>query len=202
MLGLMELLESGRGGPMFRWLGEPLAIDLANTVLVVKPGDVRDLLATREQLTLWLDRQRERLADGDVALAHPAEVGSLRDAIRRLLAAGAQGRPLPADDVNLVNALSAATATYPQVAVTRGGRARLVERSVTDDRLANLLGRIARSVIELLAGPERDRLRICRAPNCGMFFLANPSRPGQRWCCAACGNRARVAAHYRHHVQR
>jgi hypothetical protein len=35
-----------RGGPVFRWLGEPLAIDLANTVMVVREGQTVDLLMT------------------------------------------------------------------------------------------------------------------------------------------------------------
>ena len=32
---------------------------------------------------------------------------------------------------------------------------------------------------------------------CGMFFVG-----ARRWCCAACGNRARAARHYRRHAAR
>jgi predicted RNA-binding Zn ribbon-like protein len=42
-----------------------------------------------------------------------------------------------------------------------------------------------------VGGPRRDRLRQCGAPGCGRWFLA--SRPRQRWCSPACGNRARLA---------
>jgi predicted RNA-binding Zn ribbon-like protein len=190
-------METGRGGPLFRWLGEPLAIDLANTVLVVKPGDERDLLATRERLELWLHRERERLGEAGLAAGRAAELLQLRDAIRRLFTAVAQGRALAADDVRRLNDLSAAAPTYPLLELDAGGEPHGTLHSAATGPLAASLGRVARSAIELLGGPDRALLRICRAPNCGMFFVASPSKPGRRWCCAACGNRARVARHQR-----
>jgi predicted RNA-binding Zn ribbon-like protein len=193
----MELLETGRGGPMFRWLGEAPAVDLANTVLVVKPGDARDLLASPADLDLWLRHERERL--GRIEPGRLGDLKALRDAVRRLFTAVAEQRRLPAGDVRLVNDASAAAALHPRLRVGRGGVPRRLEQS-SGDPGTELLARIARSAIDLLTGPERERLRICAAPNCGMFFVANPSKPGQRWCCRACGNRARVAAHYRRHA--
>jgi GNAT superfamily N-acetyltransferase len=68
----------------------------------------------------------------------------------------------------------------------------LFERVGDADPLARLLGALARSAIAVLSEPPRERLQICRAPSCGMFFLG-----ARRWCCAACGNRARAARHYR-----
>ena len=85
-----------RGGPLFRWLGEPLAIDLANTVMVVREGEAVDLIATPEELRRWLDAERGRLGDYAFEPSHLDEIRTLRDAIRELLGAAAARSELPA----------------------------------------------------------------------------------------------------------
>lgn len=180
-----------RGGPVFRWLGEPLAIDLANTVMVVSKGEVVDLLAAPDDLRRWLEAERERLGDGDPALAHLDQVRSLRDAVRALLAAAARGTAPPPRALEHVNATSRAAPIAPQLEVGSGRGLTTVELPHEGDALAAVLGIVARSTITLLTGPELERLRACEAPSCGMFFLG-----ARRWCCAACGNRARAARHY------
>jgi predicted RNA-binding Zn ribbon-like protein len=182
-----------RGGPVFRWLGEPLAIDLANTVMVIRPGVSEDLLATRRQLADWLEREHERLGDCGFALRHLKEVRELRDCVHRLLAAAAKGRRPARPDVELVNSFSADGPIYLQLRSAAGSSPKAVEEHASSDRLGALRAAIARSTISLLGSSDRERLRICAAPSCGMFFL---SKEGQTWCCAACGNRARVARHY------
>ena len=57
-----------------------------------------------------------------------------------------------------------------------------------------ILGAIAASAVELLGGADRDLVRVCEAPSCGLYFLA--ARERQQWCTPSCGNRARVARHY------
>src|SRR5215211_5108985 len=183
-----------RGGPVFRWLGEPLAIDLANTVMVVGDGGSVDLLGDRSDLRRWLDGERKHLGDYGFAVAHLDEIRELRDAVRALLEASAQGRALPRAALERVNAASAAAPVARQLEAGPECEPQAVERDAGGDRMAALRGKLARSTIALLAGPERQRLRICEAPSCGMFFL---EASGRRWCCAACGNRARVARHYR-----
>jgi predicted RNA-binding Zn ribbon-like protein len=181
-----------RGGPVFRWLGEPVAIDLANTVMVVRQGEEVDLLATPEDLRRWLEAERSRLGDCSFAVRHFDEIRAFRNAVRSLLVASAEGATPQGDAVERVNAASAAAPVAPQLELGRGGRFQTVERACEGDRLAQLLGILARSAIALLTGAERDRLRVCRAPSCGMVYLGE-----RRWCCAACGNRARAARHYR-----
>jgi predicted RNA-binding Zn ribbon-like protein len=53
----------------------------------------------------------------------------------------------------------------------------------------------AADAIALITGPGRDRLHHCSAPGCVLAFLG--ADPRRRWCCDACGNRARQARHYR-----
>jgi predicted RNA-binding Zn ribbon-like protein len=183
-----------RGGPLFRWLGEPLALDLANTLMVVRPGATLDLLETSDQLARWLEAERPRLDDGQIAARDLGTIRVLRDAIHRLFTATVEAAPLPDSEVALLNTASAAVSHYLELDAGGQREPAMVERDSSADPLARVLGRIARSAIELLAGPDRARLRICHAPSCGMFFLA--ARRGQAWCSPACGNRARVARHY------
>jgi predicted RNA-binding Zn ribbon-like protein len=181
-----------RGGPVFRWLGEELAIDLANTVMVVREGEEVDLLATPDHLRRWLAAERERLGDCAFALAHLEEVRALRDAVRGVLLAAAE-RAMPAPGaLRQLNAASAAAPMAPQLEARSDGELRVDEQPALGDPLARLLGTLARSAITLLTGRERVRLHICDAPSCGMLFLGQ-----RRWCCSACGNRARAARHYR-----
>jgi predicted RNA-binding Zn ribbon-like protein len=75
--------------------------------------------------------------------------------------------------------------------------ARLDEGAVSLEPMAGsvaalVLARIAWSAIDLLGGPDRERLRRCGA--CGRFFVA--TRPDRVWCSDRCGNRIRVARHH------
>src|SRR5437588_11350126 len=95
-----------RGGPVFRWLGEPLAVDYANTVMVVREGQAVDLIATPGDLHQWLRAEQGRLGDCAFAVAHIEEIRALRDAVRSLLSASAQGAPPPPAPLAVVNAAS------------------------------------------------------------------------------------------------
>jgi predicted RNA-binding Zn ribbon-like protein len=194
----MELFgPTRRGGPVFRWLGEPLAMDLANTVMVVREGEEVDLLATADDLRRWLVAERERLGDCAFALDRLPEIRALRDAVREVLLAAAKGAMPPSKVLEHLNAASAAAPVTPQLDAGSDGELRVDELPAGGDPLARLLGRLARSAIALLTGPEPERLHICDAPSCGMLFLGQ-----RRWCCAACGNRARAARHYRRSRER
>jgi predicted RNA-binding Zn ribbon-like protein len=61
-----------------------------------------------------------------------------------------------------------------------------------------LLTAIARSAAELIAEGPQSPIRRCANPDCGLFFYDNSRTGKRRWCSmAVCGNRAKVAAHYR-----
>ncbi len=182
-----------RGGPLFRWLGEPLAIDLANTVMVVREGEAVDLLREPADLGRWLAAEGDRVTGFAVDVEEDlAAVHALRDGVRALLAASAAGERLPAASVELVNDACAASPIAPWLAVDRHGAARV--EVAQGGGITGLRAAIARSAIELLAETPAGELRVCRAPSCGMFYLGT-----RRWCCSACGNRARAARHYRRH---
>ena len=95
----------------------------------------------------------------------------------------------------VVNRASAAAPRYVQL-----GPSGVVEATAATERTDEILAAIAASAVELLGGPDRNRIRRCHAPRCGMFFV--PGRERQEWCSPMCGNRARVARHYARHVRR
>jgi predicted RNA-binding Zn ribbon-like protein len=164
--------------------GERLALDLSATM---EAG--RDLLDGPRGLERWLtDRGIE---DPGLSL-RLADFRALRGAIRSALAAAVGGRAVPPDAMEALNAASAAAPRHARLEI-RDGEPCAIEAEAGPPA-SRVFARIARSAIELLGGPARERLRSCPAPRCGRTFLA--TRPRQRWCSAACGNRVRVARHH------
>ena len=161
----------------------PIALELAATL---EGG--RDRLGGPRDLERWL---AARGIDGPGLALRLADFRELRAAIRSLLLAAVQARPMPPDAVEALNAASAAAPTHPALALDR------VEVVETGPVAARVFAALARSAIEIAGGPERDRVRSCPAPGCGRFFLA--TRRGRRWCSPACGNRVRVARHHERH---
>ena len=169
------------------WLGEPLAVDFANTVRR-RGADYTELLSSGADLRAWAAREASRVPDPPpgIADARLKEVRELRDAIFALLLAAAESEPVPRGVERRVNAALAAVPLVPQL---RAGTVELVTLTVADP-LDELLARAAASALELLASPA---LAFCDAPSCGQFFMR--SRRDQRWCGPACGTRTRVARH-------
>jgi predicted RNA-binding Zn ribbon-like protein len=177
----------------FEPLGEPLALELANTV--VGDGDREtDLLRSATDVAGWIGTQQTRLPIG-AAERPPSAVAlrRLRAAIRSLVDAALEGRPPDQDALARVNAASAAAPPRPQLAWNDRSGPHVVERS---GRLPQAtLATIARSAVAVLGGEDRDRLRRCAAPGCVRVFVAASGR--RRWCSSAtCGNRVRAARHY------
>jgi predicted RNA-binding Zn ribbon-like protein len=168
-----------------------LAFDLAATVSPRADGDV-DLLDGPRDLERWLAARG--IVETGLAL-RLADFRELRAAIRALFAAAAEGRPLPPDAVETVNAATAAAPVSVRLRV-EASDARLVEEA-TASGAARVFAAIARDAIEILAGSDRGRLGSCPAPACGRFFVLG--RAAQVWCSPGCGNRVRVA---RHHARR
>lgn len=169
------------------WLGFPVAVDLANTIVMSVPEV--DLLTTEEELAVWAGAEAGRIVDAEATRGHLEEVRELRGHVRTALFAAAEGRALPPEAVAVLNQASAAAPSYP--VVSPDGLAEDVV--VQEDRFVRLRAAVARSAIAVIAGADRDRLDVCRAPSCGMLFLRRGA--AQKWCSDPCGNRSRVARH-------
>ncbi len=61
-----------------------------------------------------------------------------------------------------------------------------------------LLAPVARAAVELLTTAAPDRVDQCDDPECVLWYLDTTRNGRRRWCSMnRCGNRAKVAAHYR-----
>jgi len=147
--------------------GEPLAIDLLNTVWV--DGGVRfDLLETPGGVEAWGHPE----ADAEALRA-------ARDAIRAALRGDA--RPL-----NTVLA-------HGRIAL-RLGENGVAERAVeVDEGRWRLPWLAAQNLLEL----DRGRIRACAGHDCVLHFYDTSRAGKRMWCSmAGCGNRAKARRHY------
>jgi predicted RNA-binding Zn ribbon-like protein len=116
-----------------------------------------------------------------------AEFRVVQSCLLNLFDAAIDGRPLPVDSVEQLNGTSA---RVPRVAALGDDGSSLEPLAASG--ASRVLAEIAWSAIDLLGGPERERLRRCGA--CGTIFVA--TRPDRLWCSDRCGNRIRVARHH------
>ncbi|MVU79989.1 hypothetical protein GPX89_22430 [Nocardia sp. ET3-3] len=112
---------------------------------------------------------------------------ALREAAWRTMQTVLRGEPLDAADRALLE--SHARDTLPELTLTADGA---VRRGGTID---SALAAIARSAIELLGSPDRDRLKECGRDACTRLYLDTSRGGSRRWCdMAVCGNRAKSKA--------
>ncbi|GAA4179133.1 CGNR zinc finger domain-containing protein [Streptosporangium oxazolinicum] len=186
------------------------ALEFVSTVRATRAG-LTDTLADVEGMTAWGRAHAAALGidPGFVASEElRREVVELRQAVRALFAravgpraaSGADAHRLPgfAESLDLVNAAALAVPLAARLEWPAEGvpLARTVPGEGTTES-ARIRAALATSAIELLAGPQRERLRTCPAPRCVLYFLKDHAR--QEWCSVACGNRARAARHYHQH---
>ncbi|MEU8895343.1 ABATE domain-containing protein [Nocardia sp. NPDC048505] len=169
---------------MFTFVSGNLALDFAGTVQH-RTTDRIEVLPTPTALAEWL--VAAQLLDTAVCDAATLErARTLREAVYRLGAAAAHG-DAPADaDRRLINDLA------------RGELPHVTLRS--DDTLARTgspdtaLAAIARSAVELLGGPHRQRVHQCGRPPCTRLYVDTSRAGTRRWCdMTLCGNRAKSA---------
>jgi predicted RNA-binding Zn ribbon-like protein len=174
-------------------LGHPVLEFVAT--LAGRRREPLERLATPDDLSHWLDAAHlAACAQCDhEALGSARE---LREALYRIVTAAREQQPPTADDVRvaneddvrLVNEWARQPAPSPQLDHT------LHVTSASPDPCRAALAQLARAAIELVAGPDLQRIRNCADPSCSLMFI-DRSRPGRRrWCSMErCGNRDKTA---------
>lgn len=178
------------------WLGDRLALDVANTVRR-RGWHYTELITSPADLRVWLARERGRLAiPTQVDTVLVARFQLTRDHLLRVLRAAAGGAALPAADVQAINELAAAAPTV-RLLGTRPGQhfTRPITRT---DQGTRFCADIAAAAIDLLTGPDAATVALCDAPGCGQLYLRG--RPNQQWCNPHCGTRARSQRHAERHA--
>jgi predicted RNA-binding Zn ribbon-like protein len=176
--------------------GEPLALDLVNTVASTPGGEV-DLLESAGDLRAWLAAEQGRLdiTDGQIDLG---AVRALRAHITRAVEAGRARTPPPLEALRTITDAQRNAPVYQELGWN--GQAMTIATRRPGNATAVLLAQLAEAAATLLASPAIGLVRRCEGPGCRMLFL--PAHPRRRWCSpATCGNRARVARYYQLHKE-
>ena len=182
----------------FFFLGERLAVDLLNTV-VVQDGRVRDLLQDLRDVAAWAEAAGvlpHGALRSSAAGREPERLRGFRETLRRGLVAWAVGGTHPR---GLIVLLNRHLARNPEVSEVTASRGKVVtRRRPAGAPLERLYGAVARSAAELLAGGDPRRLRKCANPSCRLMFYDASKAGRRRWCSMrTCGGRAKSRAFYR-----
>lgn len=165
---------------------EPICLEFVNTLRSRGTLDIETLRSTPDVVS-WISAARvvqdlRRIEAEDLTRVH-----DVREASYAVLRWVIDGVPLPAPDRTLINS----TAAVPGPRLALVGSA--VERS---GNLPSELAYLAVDLLELVDGPERQRLRWCADPECRQPFLDQSRTNNRRWCAKPCRERA-SASNYR-----
>ena len=178
--------------------GGRLCIDFANTIHDRFAKVAEDYLATPERYVEWARRAgvTEALVLPQTAEARSrlmTELGELREAVFRILAAHIGGAPYPAHALQIANAWLQEARNAQELA--DGGALRL-RADTGDGRLP--LKRIALDLIEVLADANAGKVKLKHCANqttCGWIFADTSKNGRRRWCAMdTCGVQHKMAA--------
>ncbi|WP_203184907.1 CGNR zinc finger domain-containing protein [Streptomyces pratensis] len=171
------------------------ALDFANSAVALPGGQFTDLLGSPAATNQWLIDHDLAPVGTDAGLQEmcSAQLRTLREQIRSLLASHVDGHPAPSSAISAVNeALTRAPATsLLHWDATRG--LHRTPSHPTIQIVEHALATLAAGAADLLTGPDAERLTACGSSPCNRYLL----RHGRRhWCSTRCGDRARAARAY------
>jgi len=176
---------------------QPAAVRLINTIWADR-GDRHDCLATIQVARSWM-RSAEIGGGSRLDADQLGRLRDLRNGLRRVAAhVTADDREhATQSDLTLGDAMDAINAP---LASSRP----LLEESVDDsvqvtwrhdaEGIDTVIAELAFEGAQLLSDPHHELLP-CHGPGCVLYYIRNKTR--RAWCGPVCGNRARVARHYR-----
>lgn len=170
-----------------------LALSLVDSAVAIPGGHSIDLLATPEATETWLHDRG--LAPAEVGLRPmcAAQLRTLREQIRALVASVVDGHTPPMSAVHAINDALARSRATAVLAWEPGEGLHLAVSHPVGEIVDRALAVLAADAVELLTGEDASRLAACGSPPCNRYFL----RSGRRqWCSTRCGDRARAARAY------
>jgi len=190
-----------RQDPDFVFLGNNAALDFINTE-IVSHGEPLDLLQDAADFIRWADAAgfdlKSKLSAEDLSA-----VKQLRSALKDLFQARMDRRNAGRGALATVNRHLGNHATHEILQIrASSGDFELVPDNMASSATA-LLARLAYEGAALLTSPQASQLKHCGNPECVLIFLDTSRNQQRRWCSMdTCGNRAKVAKHYRSRLSR
>ena len=194
-------------GRTFEFVGQYSWLDFVNTEFTKTDGYATDALRDLPDLIAWL--LEARLIDpkqaqhamkswgrGEAAKRIYQNALGLRKALRVMAEQLANRRPAPRRSIDAINRT---IRKRPGCVLLKRGAGQFQETTRLDlDEPDQLMVPIAQSASDLLCRGEPALVKRCANPACRAFFYDTSKNHTRRWCDPArCGNRMRVAAHYR-----
>jgi predicted RNA-binding Zn ribbon-like protein len=191
------------------FIADAAGLDFLNSIAT--PVDVPvDWIDDGEGLLAWLEQSALVPADVLHAMrerAMPGELDRLADQARslrewfRVFVRARKGRPLgPADlnELETLNLLLARDEGFSKVVAHDDGAGGVfsLERSRRWSSPESLLLPIGEALAKLVCEEDFAYVKACEGPTCTLLFADHTRGHMRRWCSmAACGNRAKQAAH-------
>jgi predicted RNA-binding Zn ribbon-like protein len=174
----------------FPFVGGRVSVDLTATHGLRWRDPSVERIPTPDDLARWFIAAG--LADASLSVSASTLRGAhvLREALYRLMHARITRAPLDERAVDVVNRWAARRP--PAVRLTPDGTA----QHLVAPTAGGLLALVARDGVDLLAGPQADRLRECSSATCTLLYLDTSRAGRRRWCSmAVCGSRDKMARH-------
>ncbi|MFN8122089.1 MAG: ABATE domain-containing protein [Thermoleophilia bacterium] len=183
-------LRTGRD--WWYWTAGRPALDLVNTLRERWRRRV-ECLCGPDDLAEWLRRAGLLAGPVDVGGGLVEEARELREAIDAAASAVVAGGPAPEGAVAVIGRWLAAAAP-PALEIDAG--VPVLREQPGADPVRHALSAIALDAARMLGTAERERIRVCAAPDCSARFYDGSPAGRRRWCSmSGCGNRAKVRSH-------
>lgn len=196
-------------GVPFLFLANQPCLDFINTDLVMN-GQPTDLLSSFQDLVGWLvqaglltEKDAARIEGGGDhhAMETLKQAKAFRSTMRNMAERLAARKPVPQGALALINQLLRHRIGYAQVNRRNGMFERRYEAGFEDAN--HVLGLLAEAASDLLCTCNLSLVKQCQNPACVLFFYDTTKNHARHWCSMdLCGNRSKVAAHYRRHRKR
>jgi predicted RNA-binding Zn ribbon-like protein len=190
----------------FYFIGNYLCLDFINTQ-IVEGGQPVDLLGSFDDLVSWLvqaqvldeTKAEEIIRDwGDKPETESVfeHVLDFRANLRQTMERIVMGKPVSQSVIIQINELLHHKVGYAEIKRTNRGFAKHLQFDFKEP--IDLLWPVADSACDILCYADLSLIKKCENKACVLFFYDTTKNHSRRWCSmSACGNRMKVAAHYR-----
>jgi len=197
---------AGAGKGKFVFEAKNLCLDFVNTK-ILRNGELTNLLRSFDDLLSWLIQagviatdEAEQLSkrwDGKRQSSEALDrAWELRTSLHRMAERLSTGKAAQPEAVALINELLRHQAGYTELKKKKGVFEKEYKAQFSDP--IQLLVPIAQSAADLLCYGDPNLIKKCESDSCVLFFYDASKNHSRRWCSmTACGNREKVAAHYR-----
>jgi predicted RNA-binding Zn ribbon-like protein len=171
----------------FRYVSGRRCLDFLGTLKHRGSSRAEELLTSPQRLSDWalqaglVDTVIE-ITDDELAAAI-----ALREATYRIVTARLDGGRPEVADADLLNGRASQPQLTPRLHPD-GSVSRVSTAS-------QLLARLAADLLDLLAGPDIDKVKRCSHPNCTRLYIDSSRGQNRHWCgMSTCGNKVKVQA--------